>query len=180
MRVGGKGVYCRAFQTQHTRTALTLGYSIIERRTKLRDEFSTHSKDRIRDLVVEYGRDHVMQRYDHTLLAYGGDSLTLDLKEVEGAEVVVHDATFLTEKDRDEPTHATSEEAIRLARDANVQCLVLHHVSSRYSADRILNTVASQVESIAPDLKVMVALGRSIQPARKRNSRKFLEQSSRV
>jgi ribonuclease Z len=172
MRVGGKGACCRTFRTRHTRTALTLGYSIIERRTKLKDEFAREPQERIRDLVVEHGRDHVMQSYDHILLAYGGDSLSLNAEDIEGAEVVVHDATFLNDKDRDEPTHATSEEAIRLAKDANVQCLVLHHVSSRYSSERILNTVASQVQSIAPDLKVMIALGRSIQPARKKSMRK--------
>jgi ribonuclease Z len=159
---------------------LTLGYSLIERRTKLKDEFIALPQERIRDLVVEQGRDLVMQSYDHTLLAYGGDSLPLKVEEIEGAEVLVHDATFLSEKDRDEPTHATSEEAIRLAKNANVQCLVLHHISSRYSADRILNTVAAQVESIAPDLKVMVALGRTIQPARKRKSRKNVAHGSQV
>jgi len=165
LRSGGKGAFIRSFPTRHTRSTRTLGYAIVEQRSQLKEELADLTEEQIRDLVLEHGRDHVMANYEKTLLAYGGDSLPLDPEAIAGAEVLVHDATFLSAEDRDEPTHATSEEALRLAVEANVKLLVLHHVSSRYSPDRIARVVASQRARIAPGLDVRVAIGRSIRPA---------------
>lgn len=167
LRVGGKGVFLRTFRTQHTRSARTLGYLLIERRTRLKAENATLSEAEIRQKVLSDGRDSLMESYEKILLAYGGDSLALDPQDVVGAEVLVHDATFLSPKDREEPTHATTEEALRVAREANAKILLLHHVSSRYHLDRITQTVAVQARAIAPGLTVMVAFGRSILPVGK-------------
>jgi len=168
LRSGGKGAFVRSFRTRHTRSTCTLGYAIVEQRSQLSEEFAGLTQEQIRDLVLEHGREHVMAKYEKTLLAYGGDSLPLDPAVVMDAEVLVHDATFLSSDDRDEPTHATSEEALQLAVEANVKLLVLHHVSSRYSPDRISRVVASQRARIAPDLEVRVAIGRAIRPADQR------------
>jgi ribonuclease Z len=168
LRVGGKGAFIRAFPTRHTRAASSLGYAIIEQRSKLKDELEGMAEEQIRAMVTQHGRDHVMQRYEKILLAYGGDSLAVKPELVANAEVLIHDATFLSAEDRDEPTHATSEEAIRVAVEANVKCLVLHHVSSRYTHDRVVKVIASQAEALAPELRVLVALGRSIRSTGKR------------
>lgn len=170
LRTGGKQAFVRAFRTRHSRSARTLGYALMEKRSRLKTEFAALGEEEIHKKVMEGGRNSVMEEYQKILLAYGGDSLALDPEQIADAEVVIHDATFLNEKDREEPTHATSEEAIRAALEARAGMLLLHHISSRYSADRISQTVYNQAQSIAPELKVMIAVGHSIFSAKKRNA----------
>ncbi len=61
--------------------------------------------------------------------------------------MLVHDATFLSEPDRREPIHATTEEAIDVGRRANVKTLVLYHLSIRYDRATALPTLRAQVAS---------------------------------
>jgi len=62
-----------------------------------------------------------------------GPSATV-LEAARGAEVLVHEATFLDEeRERAQETgHATALEAAELARDAEVGLLALTHLSNRY------------------------------------------------
>jgi ribonuclease BN (tRNA processing enzyme) len=74
-----------------------------------------------------------MEPYQKRLLTYSGDSMPLCPEDVEGAQLLIHDATFLRRKDRDRPTHATLDEAAELARDGGCGGLVACHLSARYS-----------------------------------------------
>jgi ribonuclease BN (tRNA processing enzyme) len=49
-----------------------------------------------------------------------------------GADLLVHDATFLGVEERRQSIHATTEEVFALARQAGVAALVLNHLSVRY------------------------------------------------
>ena len=48
------------------------------------------------------------------------------------ADIAVMDCTFLNPDDRDDPTHFTFDEAVAVARSANVQTMIAAHISSRY------------------------------------------------
>ena len=61
------------------------------------------------------------------------------------ADLLVHDATFLERPDRREPIHATTEEALDVARRANVKTLVLYHLSIRYDRASALPALRAQV-----------------------------------
>jgi ribonuclease Z len=76
----------------------------------------------------------------------------LVLEAARGAEVLVHEATFLDEeRDRAQETaHATALEAAELARDAEVALLALTHLSSRYFGPE----VAREARTIFPDTVV--------------------------
>ena len=74
---------------------------------------------------------------------YTGDTLPTDsvVAASEGADLLVHDATFAADRaDRARATaHSTAKEAAEVARDADVRVLALTHISTRYAgqADRL-------------------------------------------
>ena len=74
------------------------------------------------------------------------------LEAARGAEVLVHEATFLDEeRDRAQETgHATALEAAELAREAEVGLLALTHLSNRYFGPE----VAREARTIFPDTVV--------------------------
>jgi ribonuclease Z len=69
-----------------------------------------------------------------------------------GADVLVHEATFLSdEEDRARETmHSTAIGAAELARDAGVQLLALTHISSRYGGGQ----VAREARTVFPETVV--------------------------
>jgi ribonuclease Z len=74
------------------------------------------------------------------------------LEAARGAEVLVHEATFL-EEERDrarETAHSTALEAAELAREAEVGLLALTHLSNRYFGPE----AAREARTIFPDTVV--------------------------
>ena len=125
--------YVEAFETVHTRHERSLGYNVVEVRQRLKDEYQSLAQDEIAALVREQGRDAITTTYPQKLVSYGGDSRAIDPDNIRDTEVLFHDTTFLDEADRETPTHATLDEAIDVAREANVQeTLYAFHLSSRY------------------------------------------------
>ncbi len=83
-----------------------------------------------------------------------GDTAPCDavLEAARGAEVLVHEATFLDEEREraQETAHATALEAAELARDAEVGLLALTHLSNRYFGPE----AAREARTIFPDTVV--------------------------
>lgn len=144
----GRNKFVRAFAADHTSADLALGYLVLERRQRLRPAFRCATEDEIRRIVAERGREAVMEAYTHILFAHTGDSMPLDPSTFARADVLVHDATFLVAEDRRERIHATTEEAIATARDAEVRTLVLQHLSVRYERDRAIPELRAQVRAL--------------------------------
>jgi len=139
--------YVEAFETVHARGELSLGYNVVEVRQRLRDEHQSLTQDEIAALVRERGREAITTTYPKNLVSYGGDSRAIDPAKVRDTDVLFHDTTFLNEGDRETPTHATLDEAIASARDANVQdVLYAFHLSSRYRPE--LETYQSYVSKL--------------------------------
>jgi len=137
----------RAFPTSHGGSDPTLGYAVLEERRRLKPEYAGLAEGEVRSLVREGGRDALMEGYRHVRFAHTGDAMPIDPALVSGADLLVHDATFLDAEDRKWEIHATTTEALEVGRAAGVACLVLHHLSIRYDRTQALPALRQQVAS---------------------------------
>jgi ribonuclease Z len=86
-----------------------------------------------------------MEPYRHVVFAHSGDSMPVDPSLVAGADLLVHDATFLDVTDRKWDIHATTGEALEVGRVAGVKSLALHHLSTRYERTDALPRLRAEV-----------------------------------
>jgi len=143
----GKNKQLEAISVRHTRNEVALGYRVVETRKRLKAEFAALPQADIEAAARQGARDDLLEDARHVIFAHSGDAMPIDPSLVSNADVLIHDATFLSEPDRREPIHATTEEAIDVGRRANVKTLVLYHLSIRYDRATALPTLRAQVAS---------------------------------
>jgi len=141
----GKTKHLEAIPVRHTANEPALGYRIVEARKRLRPEFAGMAQRDIEVAARQGTRDALVEDSTHVVFAHSGDAMPIDAALVAGADLLVHDATFLNEPDRREPIHATTEEAIEVGRRANVKTLVLYHLSIRYDRATAVPALRAQV-----------------------------------
>ncbi len=136
-----------------------------EMRRKIGQEAMT--SPRLRDLpqaereqmANQTGREGITEPVDEKWISVGGDGEPLDPNEVRGAKLLLHEATFLCKEDRDsgdeeeaEPTHghvhSTVEEALRVAQMAQVENVVLYHISTRYTDAQIRDDIRAVAQNL--------------------------------
>jgi ribonuclease Z len=139
-------VELEAIHARHYAREKCLGYRIIETRKRLKEEFSSLQPEEITRIARERGQPNLMEEFEKTVLVYSGDSAPLTKTYVEGADLLLHDATFLSEKDREEPGHASVEQVLQLGREADVGGIVLIHVSHRYSLRSVRKRVPQLID----------------------------------
>jgi ribonuclease Z len=125
----GNNRFVVPFEVEHCQGSL--GFSIIEKREKLKEEFTKLLGNEIKK-IKESGVSIVEQK-EHIIWAYSGDASSLPIEKIKGADWLFCDTTFLKEGDRDEKTHMTLNEAIKYAKEADIKRLVAMHISPRYS-----------------------------------------------
>jgi ribonuclease Z len=141
----GKGRHLEAMGVRHTANEPALGYRVLETRRRLKPEFTSMSQADIEAAARNGKRDELLEDADHVVFAHSGDAMPIDPALVMNADVLVHDATFLDEPDRREPIHATTDEALQVARAANAKTLILYHLSIRYDRATALPSLRAQV-----------------------------------
>lgn len=142
------------FQTQHTPGRLSLGFNILEKRRKLRPEYTHLSEAEIRARVRACGREELTYEYEQKRLSYAGDSMPVRPEDVAQTDLLLHEATFLTAQDRQRRVHATLEETLDLAAAAAVKALVLFHISSRYPLPEVRREARKQAQRRKLELPV--------------------------
>ena len=143
----GKGKQLEAIPVRHTDNEPALGYRVVETRKQLKPEFASLPQSEIEAAARRGTRDELLEDVQHVLLVHSGDAMPIDPALAMNADLLVHDATFLNEPDRREPIHATTEEALDVARRANVKALALYHLSIRYDRATAIPALRAQVAS---------------------------------
>ena len=141
----GRNKRLEAISVIHTTNDVALGYRVVETRKRLKAEFASLAQSEIEEAARRGTRDDLLEDAQHVLFAHSGDAMPIDPSLASNADVLVHDATFLNLGDRREPIHATTEEALDVARRANVKSLVLYHLSIRYDRASALPALRAQV-----------------------------------
>jgi ribonuclease Z len=141
----GKGRTLEAFPVNHTASEPALGFRVVEVRQRLKPEFAGRPQAELELLARSSRRGEMMDAFRHIVFAHSGDAMPVPAEAVRGADLLVHDATFLDERDRREPIHASSREALAVARGAGVKALVLQHLSIRYDRRAAVHALREQV-----------------------------------
>lgn len=87
-------IYLRMFEVAHTTTAA--GYVIVEKRSKLKEEYASYPQEKLRELKDE-GKE-ITRIIEVPLVAYLGDTAPcpgLIRRDVLGAQVVICECTFI-------------------------------------------------------------------------------------
>jgi ribonuclease Z len=137
----------QAFRATHGGGDPAHGYRVLEERRRLKPEYAGLPQPEIRARVAADGRDVLMEAYRHVVFAHTGDSMPVDPALVTGADLLVHDATFLDVGERKWEIHASTSEALEVGRAAGVKALVLQHLSIRYERGDALPTLRAQVQA---------------------------------
>lgn len=141
----GKALTIEAIEARHNPGEPALAYRVVEERRRLRPEYQQHAQQAIEDLSRRGQRDALMETVPHIVFAHSGDAMPLDPAAVRDADLLVHDATFLDATNRREPIHASTLEALDVARQSGARALVLNHLSVRYPRPAAIETLREQV-----------------------------------
>lgn len=123
----------RAFHTEHT--APSMGYAIVERRTKLREEFAELPQEKLKELKTrgtEITRELIIP-----LIAYTGDTAPgpyLVRDEVRRARVIITECTFFDPEHRPRAgigKHLHVDDLAEWLRVSECEAMVVVHVSRR-------------------------------------------------
>ncbi len=126
-------VFLRGFETEHT--CPSFGYTVSERRTKLKPEFVELPQEKLRELK-ERGTE-ITRSFEIPLFAYTGDTAPgphLVREDVRKAQILITECTFL-EPDHKERArvgmHMHIDDLAEWLRVVESQWIVLVHVSRR-------------------------------------------------
>lgn len=132
----GNKQFVRAFSMYHQKNKSTLGYVIYENRTRLKPEF--RGKDIVSLLKTGLNKNDMNESYRANLFAYCLDAYDIkDYSQLWECKDVVMDCTFVNEKDRDDTTHFTIDEAAKICKDAGVKKMYAAHLSGRYDYNEV-------------------------------------------
>jgi ribonuclease Z len=153
-----------------------MGYHLMWRKQKVRAEYRDLPQAELDAVRMQIGREGITEAVDEKWITVGGDGSPLDPDEVRGSKLLLHEATFLCAADRENGdeedgvpventhghVHSTVEEALLVAQQAEVENLVLYHISTRYTDAEIRDTVRNEAARLGLSTRIWVTLPRRV------------------
>ena len=176
LETGVEGRLIRAFRTFHfqNNTAQSaprsLGFHLFWRKQKVRPEFRDLNQKELDAIRLQIGREGITAPVDEKIVTISGDGMALAPEEVAGTQLLLHEATFLWPDDCDAEdagedvghVHSTVANALSVAREAEVENVVLYHISTRYMDSDIREAIRSEAARLGFRGRVWAALPRRI------------------
>ncbi len=153
--------HLRAFRTQHSQKQLSLGFNILEGRSRLRPEFAGRPQHEINQAIWSQGKDHVVERFEQIIFTYGGDSRPINPEAVADSLFLCHECTYLQREDdeRNFHQHSILDEVLETAAAARVKTLLLFHLSLRYSQEEVRSVLNQTLRRTPRDFQVVYLYG---------------------
>lgn len=126
-------IFLRAFHTEHT--CPSIGYTLVEKRSKLRPEFEGFPQDKLRE-IADRG-EQLTRTLEIPLITYIGDTLPgphLLRPEVLNSKIIVTECTFFEPDHREKAKigkHLHIEDIAEWLRVAQCETMVITHISRR-------------------------------------------------
>lgn len=162
----GKGLSVRARENSHMsgiRPGIrSLSYFVERSVRKLNPDFAGMTGPAIAALRRNLGEAAITTEQRSLALAYSADTGVLHDGRYDGAEILIHEATFIDREDSSpDPArfrHSVLEDVLGMVAAAGVGHLVLGHFSGRYDAARIGEAVREGVARHGIDARVSLVL----------------------
>jgi len=136
-----RSTFVETFTTRHTPDVVSLGFNILEERTKLRPEYAELSPSAAGHLIREKGKEAITYPSKELVVSYVGDCVPVTPSQIRGTRLLLHETTFLREEEKEEDSHSSLEEVLPLADRAGVGTLIVYHLSSRYREKEIRQAI---------------------------------------
>ncbi len=173
---GVEGRFLKAFRTRHyadddlNQPPRSLGYHLIWRKMKVRPEYRDLPQKELDAVRLEIGKEGITSPVDEQWISIGGDGCPLSPDAVRGSKLLLHEATFLSSDDYDSEeagedvghVHSTVAEALRVAQEAEIENVVLYHISTRYTDQEIRDAVRAEAQKLNLKARVWAALPRRV------------------
>lgn len=152
-----------AFPTRHLSKGQSLGYRVLERRTRIKAEFADLTQNEISGLAASGELDDKKEVFEFLRVAFCGDSLPVDSVHVAGAELLVHEATiFEGEGEKPGQGHSSLADALEVAALAKPKALLLNHLSRHHSRAEIETAIRFHASNKKVAASVWMLLGDQI------------------
>lgn len=143
-------IVLRAFRTEHT--APSTGYTILEKRTKLKEEFAGLPQEKLKELKSR--GTEITRNLEIPQIAYLGDTLPgphLIREDVRKAQVIISECTFFEPEHKGRARigmHLHVDDVAEWLRVVECEALVLIHVSRRthlgYAINRLIEVAGEE------------------------------------
>lgn len=173
---GVEGRLVQCFRTRHyaddnpEREPRSLGFHLLWRKQKVRAEYRELPQAELDALRERIGREGITEPIDEKWITVGGDGAALRPEDAAGARLLLHEGTFISAEDYDAEdagedvghVHSTIEDALKLAREVEMENLVLYHISTRYTDVQIRDAIRDIARSLNLKTRVWAALPRRV------------------
>jgi len=156
----------------------SVGYIVTRKFRKLKQEFVGLPQAEFERIGREKGSDYLTEPRSEPLVGFSGDTGVLHPDQWRGCKLLIHEATFLREEEmeveREGYEHSLLADVLAMARDAQVERLLLIHFSSRYKVSEVEGAVRDECEKLGLTIPVHIippgrlvhdALARKVWPA---------------
>ena len=156
-------VYLRAFETHHT--VPSLGYVMVEMRSKLRPELADTPQEKIVELKKQ--GEEITETHQIPLIAYTGDTAWgehFERQDVLNAKVLITECTFLEDAHRDRAAvgkHLHLDDIVALLERSSAEAIVLTHLSRRTHMGTVNKMLADAIPAEHRDRVLVLMDGRT-------------------